>query len=208
MLIFIDDSGDPGFKLDRGSSQYFLIALVIFDDSLEAEKAAVAIKEYRRSLGFSDQEEFKFNKSSNPVRVGFLETINKITFRVRFLVVDKSIIYSRRLKTDKDSFYSYAIKQVLKNSANTITDARIRIDGSGDRIFRKNFNTYLRRELNQSDKKIMKNCKLVDSKSDVLVQMADMIAGAIRRSYDDNKKENKLFRNIIEKHIEDAWEFQ
>lgn len=38
MLIFIDDSGDPGFKLDKGSSKVFVIACVIFDDGLEAEK--------------------------------------------------------------------------------------------------------------------------------------------------------------------------
>lgn len=30
MLIFIDDSGDPGFKMDAGSSHFFVIALLIF----------------------------------------------------------------------------------------------------------------------------------------------------------------------------------
>ena len=29
MLVFIDDSGDPGFKLDRGSTPVFVIACVI-----------------------------------------------------------------------------------------------------------------------------------------------------------------------------------
>ncbi len=38
MLVFIDDSGDPGFKLDKGSSKFFVISLVIFNDNLEAEK--------------------------------------------------------------------------------------------------------------------------------------------------------------------------
>lgn len=27
MLVFIDDSGDPGFKLDKGSSHFLLLAL-------------------------------------------------------------------------------------------------------------------------------------------------------------------------------------
>lgn len=44
MLIFIDDSGDPGFKLHKGSSNIFIIALVIFDDDLEAEKTSLSIK--------------------------------------------------------------------------------------------------------------------------------------------------------------------
>lgn len=45
MIVFIDDSGDPGFKLDKGSSAFSVITLVIFDDALEAEKVALAIKE-------------------------------------------------------------------------------------------------------------------------------------------------------------------
>jgi hypothetical protein len=32
MLVFIDESGDPGFKLDSGSSPVFVAAMVIFAD--------------------------------------------------------------------------------------------------------------------------------------------------------------------------------
>jgi hypothetical protein len=60
MLVFIDDSGDAGFKLGRGSSDFFVISAMIFYDNLEAEKMAVAIKELRRDLGFSDRVEFKY----------------------------------------------------------------------------------------------------------------------------------------------------
>ena len=35
MLVFIDDSGDPGFKLGKGSTSHFIIGMVIFDDELE-----------------------------------------------------------------------------------------------------------------------------------------------------------------------------
>jgi len=154
MLIFIDDSGDPGFKLDRGSTSHFIIAMVCFDDELEAEKTAVAIKELKRELGFSQQMEFRFFKNSQKVRVKFLETVKKFKFRIRCLVADKSIIYSEELKSNKNSFYAYFIKEVLKHSNNTILDAKVRMDGSGDRIFRRNFFTYLRRELNTDEKKL------------------------------------------------------
>ena len=43
MLIFIDDSGDPGFKVQKGSSSVFVIALVIFDDNLIAEETVLAL---------------------------------------------------------------------------------------------------------------------------------------------------------------------
>ncbi len=61
MLVFIDDSGDPG--LGAQSSPVFVIALVIFDDNLVAEETALAIKKLRRELNFPDDVEFKFHKS-------------------------------------------------------------------------------------------------------------------------------------------------
>lgn len=89
MLVFVDDSGDPGFKLDKGSSKAFVIACVIFDDELEAEKTAVAIKEFRRKVKFPDTMEFKFNKSRKKIREGFLTEVSKYKFRVRAIVMQK-----------------------------------------------------------------------------------------------------------------------
>ncbi len=50
MIVFIDDSGDPGFKVAKGSTSHFVICLVIFDDELIAEETAVRIKKLRRVL--------------------------------------------------------------------------------------------------------------------------------------------------------------
>lgn len=208
MLVFIDDSGDPGFKLDRGSAPIFVIACVIFNDELEAEKTAVSIKELKRELGFPDTVEFKFNKSRRAIREVFFKKINHFKFKVRDLVVKKENIRSNELRNNKNSFYSYTIKLLLKHSGGSILDAKIRIDGSGDRIFRKNFITYLRKQLNSTHAKIMKNCKLIDSKENVLIQMADMIVGSVRRSYDLAKTDKDIYKKIIQKHIEDEWKFK
>jgi hypothetical protein len=207
-LVFIDDSGDAGFKLGKGSSEFFVISAVIFNDSLEAEKTAIAIKELRRKLFRRDDVEFKFHKSKKSVRKSFLEEVSKFSFRIRCLVVDKRVIYSQQLRSNKNSFYGYIIKTLLKYSDGTVLDAKIRIDGSGDRIFRKSFTAYLRKELNNNERKILKNCKMIDSKSDVLIQMADMIAGSIHRSYQRDKKDGSDYKNIIKKRIEDEWNFQ
>lgn len=208
MLVFIDDSGDAGFKLGKGSSEFFIISAVIFDDNLEAEKVALAIKELRRELFKRDDVEFKFHKSSKKIRKKFLELVSKHRFRIRCLVVNKSVLYSQKLRCDKDSFYSYTIKTMLKYSNHTIFDAKIRIDGGGDRVFRRNFIAYLRKELNGKEIKILQNCKMIDSKKDVLIQAADMVAGAIHRSYQKSKIDRDVYKSIIKKHIEDEWSFK
>ena len=82
MLVFIDDSGDPGFELDKGSTIFFVISCVVFDDELEAEKTAVAIKELRRKLKFPETVEFKFSQSSKITRTKFLETVNALVSKI------------------------------------------------------------------------------------------------------------------------------
>lgn len=81
MLVFIDDSGDAGFKLDRDSSKHFVIACVIFDDNLDAEEAALKIKWLRRSLKWRNDHEFKFNKTNKQIRLAFLDEIKGCNFR-------------------------------------------------------------------------------------------------------------------------------
>jgi len=208
MLVFIDDSGDPGFKLDKGSSHFFVISAVLFDDNLEAEKTALAIKELRRNLGFGDEMEFKFNKSCRIVREKFLSAVNPYSFKIRCIVIDKNIIYSNELRKNKKHFYAYTIKTLLKYSGEEIKNAKIKVDGSGDREFKKNFLTYLRKELNTKDKCVLEHCRLADSKGNVLIQMADMIAGAIRRSNSQDKNDKDIYKKIIQKHITSEWKFK
>jgi len=51
MLVFIDESGDPGLKIEKGSSRFFTIALVIFEDKEEALACDQRIKLLKRELG-------------------------------------------------------------------------------------------------------------------------------------------------------------
>jgi hypothetical protein len=208
MLVFIDDSGDPSFRMDKGASKFFVICCIVFNDDLEAEKTAIGIKELKRKLKFSERMEFKFNGSSFKTRIAFLETIKLFRFKIRVLVVNKKKIKSDLLKNDKDSFYSYFIKMVLRYSGGAILNAKIKIDGSGDRIFRKKFLTYLRKELNSNQKKIVKNLRLVDSKTNVLIQMADMVAGTIKRYKEGEKEDAPKYWKIIRDKVQDCWDFK
>ena len=59
-LIFIDDSGDPGFK--KGASSNFVMAAALFIDPEVAMSLSRRISDYRRSLEWRDEHEFKFAK--------------------------------------------------------------------------------------------------------------------------------------------------
>ncbi len=209
MLVFIDDSGDPGFKkIGKGSSLYFVIVCIIFEDELEAEKTAVALKQLKRDFGFSDKTEFKFNGSKAEVRKVFLRSTLPFDYKIRCIVVNKKDVYSEELKNSKDKFYNYVVKLVLKHNSGVLKKAKIRMDGHGDRMFRRNLTNYLRKELNSTTFKVIENLRLVDSKKNILIQMADMIAGSIRRSYEKDKSDSAEYRRIIKKKIQDCWDFK
>lgn len=205
MLVFIDDSGDPGFKLTKGSSVVFVIALIIFGDNLVAEETAVALKKLRRGLKFPDNVEFKFHKSRLPVKHRFLEVAAKFQYRVRAIVIQKQKIHSNFLRTSVDSFFNYAVMQVLKHNSGTIKRAKLRFDRRGERRIRNELRIYLSRELDNKKNNIFSDLKFVDSKENILIQLADMIAGAIASYY---KGENKELLKIIKGRIEDIWEFK
>jgi len=208
MLVFIDESGDAGFKLSKGSSNYFTIALITFKEDLDAEETALKIKKYKKKLNKNSVYEFHFNKMNKFNRLNFLKEVRLCKFKIRAIVFDKKILYSNHLRNHKTSFYSYAVKCVLEHNNNKIKNAKLRLDGSGERAFKRSLSVYLRRNLNSSSRRIMNNLKFVDSKDDVLIQLADIVAGAINRSFDIAKGDSKDYIKILKRNIEDVWEFK
>lgn len=207
MLVFIDDSGDPGFQVKKGSTPYFVITLVIFDDTLEAEKTSVLIKELRRKLKVSDSYEFRFNKADKRFKKAFFSTVSDSKFRVRSIVVDKQVIYSQKLKNDKETFYNHVIMQALKHSKGSKKNAKLKFDKRGERNLRDQLRVYLSRELNNEKDRIFSDLKFVDSRQNTLIQLADMVAGSIFSKFagKDEKFLNKLDKSG---RIEDVWEFK
>ena len=61
MLVFIDESGDAGFKLTKGSAKTFVAALVAFREPASAAPACAVIGELSGRLKL--KSEFKFHKS-------------------------------------------------------------------------------------------------------------------------------------------------
>src|SRR3546814_7311124 len=134
MLVLIDESGCSGFKLDAGSTPYFAVAMVIFDDYAQAEETSVAIAAER--LRQRIKPEFKFSKCSFESRDAFFQAVSGFRFRVRVLLVPKNEIYSLHLQTNTKQFYNYFIQQLIRHNNNILVGAKVKIDGSGDRRFK------------------------------------------------------------------------
>ena len=194
MLIFVDESGDTGLKIEKGSSRYFIIALVLFEENEEAEACDERIKLLRRELHLPEYFEFKFSKLRKEQRIKFFEAVLPYSFFYFGIVIDKTPekLWGEGFKV-KESFYKYTCSLVFTNAKPYLRDAIVIFDGSGSREFKRQLRVYLRKKTGDGIKKI----KIQSSHSNNLIQLADMIAGAIHRSF--TKKEDKaIYRQIIQ----------
>ena len=99
------------------------------------------------------------------------------------------------------------IKEVLSKSDGSIMDASIRLDGHEDRAYKQAASTYFRQQV-RGKSKIIRKMTFVNSRNDNLIQLADMIAGAIFRSTHSTKADSQVYLKIINKRIEDIWRFK
>ena len=95
MFVYLDESGDTGFKFDRNSSRYFVVTLLLVDDPIPLQ---AAIDDLRRSLGFAPSNEFKFSNSSDDVKWAFLRMLRRQDFAVRALVMNKTLMTQPQMR--------------------------------------------------------------------------------------------------------------
>jgi len=68
MLVFIDESGDSGMKGRPGSSKFFVVTAVIFEENEEADDCAKRIVACREGMNLDSRFEFHFNSCSDRFR--------------------------------------------------------------------------------------------------------------------------------------------
>ena len=128
---------------------------------------------------------------SRVMRENFLRAAASYNFFYHGIIINKAKLTGPGFRV-KESFYKYACGLVFENAKPQLSDAIVVIDGSGSRDFRKQLATYLRRKIGPLIKKV----KLQDSRRNNLLQLADMVAGAINRSFGD-KSDSAVYRGLI-----------
>ena len=190
MLVFIDESGHPGFKLTSGSDRVFGIGMVVFADRAAANLTSQCIDDLRTQL--QRRTEFKFSKSTDTLRDAFFSRVATCPFTVRALLVRKDSGSGRLPGKSAESFYSYCARMLIAEDGGTLCSADVRIDGCASRVFQRSLSSYLRRELGAR----IRSVRMSDSAHDLLMQLADMCIGAITRAERDRDDADRWKRML------------
>lgn len=202
MLVFIDESGDTGRKLEKGSSQFFVISLVVFQDIEEANSCDQRIGLLRHELKLPENFEFHFTHNSKRIKRDFLKAIQPYQFIYFSVVIDKNPkkLWGPGFST-KESFYKYACQMVFTNALPYLSNVTIILDKSGSPDFRNQLDRYLKTKLNKNQKKIIKKIKQQRSTSNNLIQLADYISGIINRKIQGKRDKEEYYKYISSKEI-------
>jgi hypothetical protein len=205
--IFIDESGDPGFKIKEGSSQFFIVALVIFDDDKQVVAAREKLEQLKTKWDKAKGFEFKFTKLNKSHRLEVLQTALEFDFKIRAVIFDKVKMNELQLKHFQKNYYQYALRSLLNRSSIGIENAVIKIDTFSQEYYRRNLTDYFQKHIGGGKVPVMEKLIFEDSKYDVLIQLADSVAGALRKSFERRGNDAEVYRNLIEDREEDIGVF-
>jgi len=197
MLVFIDESGDVGLKIKEGSSRFFVISLVVFEDHKEAEACDKRISLIARELGYNQGFIFHFKDNSHKIRLAFLEAVAPYDFFYFGFVLDKNPqkLWGKGFQF-KESLYKSTCSYVFENAKPYLRNAIVIIDKSGKKVFRSQLATYLKKRINDEPNAIIKKVKMQPDRGNNLLQLADYVAGVINR-YAQGKKFSHEYRRFI-----------
>jgi hypothetical protein len=197
MLVYVDESGDAGMKGKPGSSPFFVVAAVMFDDEDAAKACRCKIRDLHQSLNWGKRQEFKFNKTDHKTKSAFFKAISVSEFFYNAVVLNKAKLSGKGFQF-KDPFYKYATSLVFKNAAPFLSSATVVMDQCGGREFRDQMQGYLKRQTQGRDKQSpIHRVRTEKSHACELVQLADMVVGAVARSFHLDMQNHSVYRAAI-----------
>ncbi len=193
MWAYVDESGCMGMKIGSGSSPFFAVTTVVFSQKTVVTDCYNKIEELKGELRV--RKEFKFCGCSHEQRVRFFREVCKFDFSYFGIVFDKA-----RISGFQRPFLHWAVLTTFAQHVEKIKSAKVVIDKTGSSMFRKMMSRRLKDDLNKEfSRNVINSVKSVESHGNNLLQLADMVCGAVARSFHPDKVGRSDYRDMIQR---------
>lgn len=198
---FGDEVGDTGLTATEGTSRFFMTVVVLLDDPAPISER---IDRLRRELGLPGHVEFKFHRTSDSYRRSFLAALEPYDFVVRALHVEKPTLPTSFQQMKSREFYAFYFNELFQ---------RIPPDELGQTILvldqfggARSTRRELRKRMRERDGQVLffRKVSLKRSRGDNLLQVADMIGGAIFRELTEG---DSSFLDLVRSKVR-VWRFE
>jgi len=197
-----DESGDVSKNFEKGASRYFVVAVVATQD---ADGLRSVLTDLRRRENFAENFEFHFNSlASAKLREKTMTAIRNAGFRAWALIVDKTSMPYALRDLDGMEFYLHCVVELInripveyRRKGTMILDE---VGSANVALFK------LKRTLkNHNVRHEFSRIFFRRSRSEDLIQVADLVAGAILRR--DAKNDSQAFE-LIEAKLQFIFEYR
>jgi Protein of unknown function (DUF3800) len=201
-FAFVDEFGNYGFDFDKNDvSTHFIIVAILVKESnkkiLEGE-----VEEIRQK--FFQDGEMKSSKIRNnhKRRSLILNELRGLPFKIFAYVIDKRKIRENAGIRYKKSFFKFLNRLLYDDLYRTFDQLELVADEYGNKKFMEEFRAYVKQR-SIPDLFNFSSFGFNNSKSNNLIQLADLLAGTIAKGFDQNQftDEYDNFNKIIGKHI-------
>jgi hypothetical protein len=205
MLTFTfagDEAGDVSFNFEKGASRYFVMSVIA---TTQTEKLRQVLEDVRNESGLPATYEFSFHAlSATALRQRVFQALRRADFEAWALVVDKTSLSAPFQVMRRLDFYLFLITELLQViPAEQREKATLVLDEfGGEPNLPLEFRRYMkRRNIPRHFSRVITR----RSKSEPLIQVADLVAGAVLRRDAKHDSEafdliNHKFRAILEYH--------
>lgn len=185
--IYIDDSGN------LHNTHILVIVCIIFANEKNISITISYITDFILNRFKSKNTELHFNKESIQTKTVFFKRIQRCAFTIKYYKADRRDIDL--------SLEDHIIRSILMHK-DIYTGAKVFIDGNSTGNNKSSAVIQrIKSKLREHDLHI-KSLRFEDSKRNVLIQLADMCAGCIRRKLERNTIDDRRLFDMIRKFIQ------
>ena len=195
MRAYVDESGCKGMKFDSGSTETFTVAATLFKCPDHAMECSSKIEQLRQELRVT--KEFHFSKCNHANRERFFHESLAFEFSYFAVVIDKLFVARSGMKFS-ESFLENLVTGLFSAAAEKLDQATIILDRAGSSDLRKSLSRNLKQSINSRyNREVIHRVAHKASHSDPLLQLADMVCGAVSRSFRQERVGKDTYRNMI-----------
>lgn len=206
--VFIDEFGAYGFspKAQNQTSHFILVAVMVREeDCAGLEESIEKIRQKYFQIGEIKSSSLKGNEAGHRRRRIILSQIKGLPFKVFILSVDKHKLWNDSgMVKSKEVFYKFFNQFLFKELRRNFSNLEFLNDAFGSHEYTDSFLKYVRKKSQHTTLFDDYSYQVEDSKSSVLIQLADLIAGSVAFSIDEIKKQKALgndYLGLLKDHI-------
>lgn len=183
ILAFADEYGNNSFDFTSQGTHFIVASIVINEEEREAIETALETIRKR----YFQTGEIKSRKVGDDHRRRqlILQELVKLNFSIYALVTDKEKLYGEGFKY-KEPFYKYLNGLLYKELYKAFPKLRLYVDELGENHFLRGFKKYVHKN-HIRDLFSGAEFETGESKTSLIIQLADFIAGTLGRCYDRSK---------------------